>query len=427
VTETVSGPTDDRITIISTDGHATAPMADYRPYLDPEFREDFDAFLVDWEQHGTHSYELPALRVRLSPESVDDWEAKVLASGRAAGGTDPVERIRTLDAEGIAAEVTFPDFGLPFELYSPQLAAMLGYPLPTLEQVDAAHRAYNRWLVDFTSVAPHRFASMAIVRFDDPERTIAELRRVRESGLKGIVLSKFSPQEPLYSARFDPIWDAIEDLDLIVNSHIAISSVSDVPISMPNAPHPAVAARLFGHRLTFECREVLSHMIWGGVFERHPRLRMVLTEQGSGWIIRYLADADYSYRGSFHRADVRDYLKSSPSEYFDRHVRLGSSSFSRAEVEARHAIGIDRMMIGMDYPHHEGTIQEGTRNYLRATFGAVGVPVDEARRMLGATAAEVFDFDLPRLSAERSVTAAEILTPPTEDLYPLGDVKKPLV
>ena len=214
------------------------------------------------------------------------------------------------------------------------------------------------------------------------------------------MLSKFSPEEPLYSARFDPIWDAIEDFGLIVNSHIAISSVSDVPISMPNPPHPAIAARLFGHRLMFECHEVLSHLIWGGVFERHPRLQVVLTEQGSAWTVKYLADADYSYKGSYARADVRDYLKSSPSEYFRRHVHLGSSSFSRAEVEARHAIGIDRMMIGMDYPHHESTLQEGTRNYLQATFGVAGVPLDEAKQMLGSTAAEVFGFDLARLTAE---------------------------
>jgi len=402
-------------------------MADYRPYLDKRFRDDFDDFLVQWNAHGTHSYDLPALRVRLSPESVDEWQAKVLDAGRAKGGLDSTARIAIMDEEGIAAEVTFPDFGLPFELYSPQLAAMLGHPLPTYDQVDAAHRAYNRWLVDFQSVAPHRFASMAIVRFADVEATVKELQTVAAAGIKGFVLSRFSPEEPLYSARFDPIWDAIEDLGLIVNSHIAISSVSDVPISMPNTPHPGIASRLFGSRLMFECHEVLSHLIWGGVFERHPRLKVVLTEQGSAWTVRWLADADYSYRGSYNRSDVRDYLKSSPSEYFQRHVHLGSSSFSRAEVEARHVIGIDRMMIGMDYPHHESTLQEGTRNYLQATFGVLGVPLDEAKQMLGGTAAEVFGFDMARLAREGSIPASDVLTPPAEDLYPLGDVHKPLV
>src|SRR6202044_1792650 len=148
---------------------------------------------------------------------------------------------------------------------------------------------------------------------------------------------------------------------------------------------------------------------------------------GSGWIIKYLADADHSYQGSYARADVRDYLLSSPSEYFHRHVHLGSSSFSRAEVEARHTIGIDRMMIGMDYPHHESTLQEGTRNYLRATFAAAGVPLGEAKQMLGATAAEVFGFDLSRLASESSIPSADVLAPPAKDLFPLGDVHKPLV
>jgi hypothetical protein len=86
-------------------------------------------------------------------------------------------------------------------------------------------------------------------------------------------------------------------------------------------------------------------------------------------------------------------------------------------------------MVGVDYPHHEGTWNGGTINYLQATFGPNDVPEDEARLMLGETAAKVFNFDPAALApvVQRcGPTPQQILTPPTEDLFPRGDVNKPL-
>jgi hypothetical protein len=108
---------------------------------------------------------------------------------------------------------------------------------------------------------------------------------------------------------------------------------------------------------------------------------------------------------------------------------LGSSLFSQAEVESRQSIGIDKMMLGMDFPHHEGTLLKTTKEYLRATLGTSKVPVQEARQLLSENAAAVFGFELARLAsvAERiGLRAGEILTSPTEDLFPRGDVHKPL-
>ena len=174
---------------------------------------------------------------------------------------------------------------------------------------------------------------------------------------------------------------------------------------------------------------VLVHLIWGGVLERHPRLKVVFTEQGSGWVPGRLTSMDYSYEGSYLRRDVREVVKRKPSEYFARQCWIGSSILSRAEVAARHQIGVDKMMIGVDYPHHEGTWNGGNLDYLQATLGAERVPESEARRMLGETIAEVFGFDTGKLApiADRIGPAPErILTPPAEDKFPRGDVHKPL-
>jgi hypothetical protein len=118
----------------------------------------------------------------------------------------------------------------------------------------------------------------------------------------------------------------------------------------------------------------------------------------------------------------------SPSEYFDRQCYLGSSIFSRGEIRARAQIGVDKMMLGMDYPHYEGTFRHDTREYLRATVGVEHVPEAEARKLLGETAVDVFGLDTAKFAAtaaEIGPTYADIMAPPkTQEMR--GDVLRPL-
>jgi predicted TIM-barrel fold metal-dependent hydrolase len=419
-----------KIMIISSDGHATARMEDYTEYLDPEFRDEFREFCKVYREHGSHTFEEPSMRARLDPYVVDEWIEQMIAPGRIDGNWDPARRLVELEREGVVAEVLFPDFGLPFELYSPTLAAQLGYGARTQAQVDAGDRAYNRWLADFCATAPERFAGMASVSFADVDAAINEIRRAAEAGLKGITMPMFDETLPLYAPDFDPIWSTIEDLGLVLNTHVAISSTSNRWVGTNAAPpHPACLPSLFRGIVVFYCQQIVDHLIWGGVLERHPRLSVVFTEQGSAWFAGKMVEMDYSYEGSFLRRDIRDVIKRRPSEYFQRQCHIGSSLLSAAEVGYRHSIGVDKMMVGVDYPHHEGTWNGGTLNYLQAVFGPNGVAVDEARQMLGETAAGVFGFDAATLApiVERvGPTPDQILQPPIEDLFPRGDVHKPL-
>lgn len=420
----------DDLVVISSDGHATARMEEYRGYLDPELRDEFDAFVVEYHEKGSRNFDPPALRQRLDPELVAAWQEDMVDHGRLEGSSDPHARLRELDREGIAAEVLFPDFGLPFELYSPGLAAAKGHPLPDRAHVRAAKRAHNRWVADFCSAAPDRLAAMAVVDWTDVEDAVQEIRWAKEAGLKGVVLPFFDPALPLYHPRHDPIWSVLEELEMVVNSHQALSGTSNVPAQTAGVRHPAAAIRLSAGWLLFIVHDLLPQMIWGGVLETFPRLKFVVTESGSSWVVALLEDMDYAYQGSYLRRDIREALPLRPSEYFERQCYLGSSIFSRAEIEGRHRIGVDKMMLGHDYPHHEGTVHSGTSRYLQATLGAAGVAEDEARLMLGGTAATVFGFDPPALAPVASrlaVRADDVLQPPEADLFPRGDVNKPFV
>jgi predicted TIM-barrel fold metal-dependent hydrolase len=419
----------DALVIISSDGHAGALMADYRPYLDAKYRDEFDDFLVEWDKHGSRNFDLPALKLRVDPEFIEEWDQKMVTSARIDGYPDSHQRLKEQEREGVTAEVLFPDFGVPFQLYNEGMAAALGIPAVDEEHKQAGMRAYNRWLVDFMSVAPERFAGMAAVSWQmGVEDAVADIKWAHEAGFKGVVLPNFDTRLPLYSPVFEPVWQTLEDLNMVVNSHSGFSSTSNAPIYFPDVPHPACAYRMFLPQHMFFAHNILSHLIWGCVLEKHPNLKIVFTEMGSSWVVGTLRDWDFVYDGSYFRTDYHDLLPSKPSEYFQRQCFLGSSIFSRAEVAARGEIGIDKMMLGMDFPHHEGTLLQTTKEYLRATLGATHVPLEEARCLLGYNAAKVYGFDLDRLGSIATRTglrADGVLTPPDRDLFPRGDVHKP--
>jgi len=425
-----------RMMIISSDGHATAQMDDYIPYIEPSFKEEFEEFCAVFREYGVYSSDPRQLQGRLDDYLVDDWVRTVVEPGHLEGRWNPSFRLTELDANGVAAEVIIPDFGLPFELGSPFVGVN---PVTKKKLVrdrvhaDVAKRAYNRWLVDFCQAAPERFAGMAVVEFLDIESTIQEIRWAKEAGLKGVMMPRFETELPLYDKAFDPVWSTLEDLEMVLNVHPAISSSwsgETSMVSLSSVPDPVCAIGLLQAALQFYSRQILDQMIQCGVLDRHPRLQVVFTELSSGWIPGKLLELDYTHKGSYRR-DETSVVKLLPSEYFARQCYLGSSLLSRAEVGAREAIGIDKMMIGVDYPHHEGMWHPspGVQNYLQATFGAEEVPEDEAGAMIGGNAANLFGFDVDKLRpiAERiGPRPGDILTPPTVDLYPRGDVHKPL-
>jgi predicted TIM-barrel fold metal-dependent hydrolase len=142
----------------------------------------------------------------------------------------------------------------------------------------------------------------------------------------------------------------------------------------------------------------LWFLIWGGVFERHPKLKVAVTESTTIWVPELLALLDFRYAETPYSAklgDYRSHLSKKPSEYFRDHVFLGASCMPRREVELRHAIGVRNIMWGSDYPHPEGSWPE-TRAQMLAAFR--GTPDADLEAMLGGNAARVYGFDLEKLA-----------------------------
>jgi predicted TIM-barrel fold metal-dependent hydrolase len=162
------------------------------------------------------------------------------------------------------------------------------------------------------------------------------------------------------------------------------------------------------------------HLIFGGVLERHPGLRVVLTEQGVAWLPRGLETQDWFHlrmvlpeaAESLYFGAVAAGMSMKPSEYFARNFWVGASFLRPSESPLRHQVGVERIMWGADYPHSEGSYPF-TTEALRAAFG--GVPEAEARAMIETNAAEFFGFDL------------EALRPLADEVGPrVEDVAQPL-
>jgi predicted TIM-barrel fold metal-dependent hydrolase len=221
---------------------------------------------------------------------------------------------------------------------------------------------------------------------------------------------------PLYAPEYERLWAAIQDLGLVVNQHAGIGAPD-------YGPHPAAEA-LWILETSFFSQRGFVQLVMGGVFERFPGLRFILTESGCAWVPPLLERMDMVHAGmKAGMIGELDYARGSalpepPSVYAKRNCWFGASFPSPREIADRHVVGVDRILWGSDYPHYEGTFPH-TREALRLTFADVDTA--ETRRMLGENAAALYGFDLEALApvAERvGVTPALVGKPLAPDEIP---------
>lgn len=384
----------ERYTVISADCHAGADLLDYKPYLEARYHDDFDA----WAAAYVNPY------ADLLADTADrNWNS--------------ARRLAELAADGIVAEVVFPNTIPPF---FPSASLMAPAPSPQeYEQRWAGLRAHNRWLADFCADAPGRRAGVAQILLNDPAEAVREVRRTKEAGLTGGILLPGTPPgsgiPELYSQVYDPLWAVCEELDVPVNHHGGSASP-------PLGDEPAARA-VFMVETTWFSHRALWHLIFGGAFRRHPGLKLVLTEQGSGWIPGVVEMLDY-YHGrlvaaasrastaeSKFGAGLAASMGASPGEVWRDNCFVGASFMRPHEVPLRDRIGLDKIMWGSDYPHDEGTTPY-SREGLRIAYA--GLPPDEIAAMVGGNAARVYGFDLAaldRIAATAGPTVDEIAEP----------------
>jgi predicted TIM-barrel fold metal-dependent hydrolase len=402
----------DRYLVISADCHAGPPQPGYRSYFEKRHLADFDAYCarrrdpqaaraaVQGDQ-GALAGILDAFlgAVGATPEMARTYSS--ISRRLCAAVFDSKLRDACLDEEGIAGEVIYPDgfldnqppFSDPMESAAGVIVGTRSYPF---ELRAAGARAYNRWLADFCAQSPQRRAGVAFLPpAHDPGAIVEELRAASRAGLRGgFLIPPLDEGLPGYhDPHYEPIWRAAEELELPVACHGGMARAPDgARVYGREAP---LATVLHFTESAFLDRRPLWFFLWGGVFERHPGLRLVFAEQLAHWVPQELRRLDEMY-DMFNLGALRARLSMRPREYWNRHCYVAATFLSRAEAEMRAQMGEGRVLWGSDFPHPEGTWPY-TPTCLRQTFH--GIPAHEVAALLGGSALALYGFDEAKLRA----------------------------
>ena len=382
---------DDEITtgtpyvLVSTDAHVGPSLTgQLREYCPKQYLEDFDAYAT--ANAGT-----------VAPAGNEEaflrgpGKSFTMASQRVAwtcrGQQDPYERLKDMDADGVAADVIFAggQNGEVLPFLSPLGLSLAGVDA-TLQQV--GQEIYNRWLAEFVTVEPERHVGLVHVPIWDIDAAVHAVRWGSEHGLRGINFP--APRMGLLAYNdpaYDPFWQVAEECDMPLACH---SGGGEMPLGVDG---PGGYEVLMSETLWLG-RRALHQMIFGGVFERFPGLKVVFCEQRTAWAPQTLPDLDSIYYSPLASPSVKQ-LKS-PSDYWHQNCFIGGSFLAPYEVALRREVGLDNLMWGTDYPHQEGT-WPNTALALRYTFS--DVPEDETRKILGENALRVFNLEADKIHA----------------------------
>jgi predicted TIM-barrel fold metal-dependent hydrolase len=394
--------------VVSGDTHAGATTDQYRSYLPQRWHDDFDRWAADFSDGWAVVDELGGeLRMGVSSYlSSVNWDSE--------------KRLSDLEGEGIAAEVIYPNTVPPFFP-----AGVITAPGPRTAQEYERRwegvKAHNRWLVDFCAMAPGQRAGLAQLLVTDVDNAIDEVTRAKENGLRGVLLpvDHFESLNSWFLPKYDPLWRTLAELELPAHCH------SVIPANAASAENGLASPALGLYEGSTFSKRPLPHFILSGVFDRFPQFKLVMTESMAAWIPATIRSLEAFCAGALqpgsithkfgHEAVSR--LSRTPGEYFASNCYV-ASYLTAEDIRVRDQVGIDRMIWGADYPHHEGTWPYTRRAY-RLNFA--DVPEEETRMILGQNAVRLYGLDEAQLQdiANRiGPKPQDVAQPLTDDEWP---------
>ena len=294
---------------------------------------------------------------------------------------DPAAYLAENETDGIWGSVIYPSQGLVL------------FSVPVTDVVTLTMRAYNDWIADFCSHDTSRLKGVAMVNLDDPDEAADELTRCRALGLCGALVTVAPPSWlPFSHPGYDRFWATAQDLDMPLSMHTATDRGDprggDAAFQLDVKHVPPSVFFNQDHQV----RQALGDLVFTGVFERYPGLRVGSVEHELGWIPYFLDRMDYTYtdrppRGDWHRFPSGVL----PSDYF-HHNCFASFQEDAVGIRERAVIGVNTLMWGSDYPHTESTFPRSQEILCEIL---ADVPADDARKIVSENAARLYHFDPP--------------------------------
>jgi predicted TIM-barrel fold metal-dependent hydrolase len=408
----------DEVIVVSMDSHAQPMPAVWPTYLEERYHGHLATAHEDDAAYTTVMATLAGLAVQTSENvEVYDTEGAYRSDGH-AGLWDLDRRLLEMDREGIAAEYVFAGDARAINLFTD----VFGRAYPP-EVCEAGVRAYHRWLHDTFGSRSDRILLVGQTGTSyDIDATVAELEWIADHGFAGTYVPAFLavPGVPSFlDDAWEPVWEVCASRGLPVFVHAGfgvpygelVEPVRQAKAAMDGSDEPALAAARRAAEVfpvdflaDIRSRRPMWQLMLGGVFDRHPDLRLVMTEVRADWMPETLRALDDVYVRNRDEFPARH----SPSEYWHSHCMTSMSFVHRSEVAMRYQLGVETLGFGRDYPHNEST-WPNTKAWLRDAFD--GVPENEVRMILGENAIRVLGLDraaLARVAADIGPTFAEI-------------------
>jgi uncharacterized protein len=361
--------------IISADSHITEPPNTYIDRIDHKYK--------DTAPHMIHDEKLgDVFIVKDFPRPIN--VALAAAAGKDAselrttgakfdelhkGGWDPNARMADQDRDGVAAEVIYPTVG------------MILCNHRDFDYKKACFDAYNLWISEYCAAHPERLIGTGQTAMRSVEEGISDLRKMKELGLKGVMMPGNPALEDYDSPIYAPFYEAAIDLEMPLSFHILTSTSDNFQTRGPKLNSFLSIIR--------GCQDIIGTFILGGVFERHPKLKLVCVEADAGWVPHYMYRMDHAY--DRHRYWLTaGTLSKMPSAYFRENVYTTFQD-DYVAFQVRDLCNIKRLMWASDFPHSDSTWPWSQDVISKHT---VGMTADEKNLVLHDNVADLYHLSI---------------------------------
>jgi predicted TIM-barrel fold metal-dependent hydrolase len=290
------------------------------------------------------------------------------------GNYDPEAHVRDMELDGIDVSVVYP------------ANSIFVYLEPDRELARACLRSYNDWVLDdFQRVRSDRLVALPMLPVDDgPDVAVQELDRVLAKGARGAFIPGM-PRRPYHDPYYEGLWQAVEDRDVPLTFHRTFGGPPPDQdfdeLVEQNVSMAGTVTRFFS------AVRPLTYLLFNGVFDRHPHLRIVAGEVNFGWLPFWAQTMEQQYDVGARMHDVA--LTRRPTEYLGHNIFVTGLDDAVGFEMIKDGIGwlADCCMFSTDYPHSV-TLWPHTADYIAAlTEGMREVDRD---KVLAGNAARVY-------------------------------------
>jgi predicted TIM-barrel fold metal-dependent hydrolase len=339
---------------VDADGHILESAKCWEEYCEPRYRDR--AVRLKEDKDGLEYLEINGVPSRVNRGGTFGTVAQMGQVTRNSGNFDPrikygdrvplgacdaKDRVKRLDLEGLDAAIIYPSLDLTWET-----------ECDDADYAQAMCRAYNRWATEWSADSGGRLIPVAHLSLGDPAAAAVELERAVKAGHKGGWVVQFTMnRKPHGHSDHDVLFAKAQELDVPLGIHVSLEPQWCWP-GRYDKEYVRKQQWFLNVTASDAIRHALASFMQYGVFDKFPKLKIVILEVGAGWVQYWLDRMDAVYDSVMGRTVP---LKERPSFYFKRNVWVSADPDEKSLAAMVELCGSDRFVWASDFPHPDHT------------------------------------------------------------------------